>query len=346
MSKQNVSLFRWIVTRAAVTILVIVVCVSTCTEIDAGSVFMKNGYIIQGPVVERSREAFVVGWENGKMTIHRRFVDSIVYEPGEEERLDEWERVQAEDERATRAILAGGGVVRDTKILPNSLDEFIEMQGTGNAFDGMGTGVSVVDGGIPGDGTGGGGDVFVDNGSSPFDGGADPTDVEPFDTVTVDPVVDVVPRNSLGERVHSGDQSFSLRVPEGWNVRHSEGALEVAAEAVDGIRPSLNVVELERGDLDWQACVDLAAEARSTALASFELAGEGTCRIGQNREAFEVVGSATANDRKYVVRQVLVADAERVWLFSTFTAGGEDDPNFSLLEECLESVEFASVTGD
>src|SRR5688572_22646955 len=50
----------------------------------AGTVFMKNGYLIQGPVFEHSADSVVLGWPNGKVTIHRRFFDKVDLEPGEE----------------------------------------------------------------------------------------------------------------------------------------------------------------------------------------------------------------------------------------------------------------------
>ena len=143
--------------------------------------------------------------------------------------------------------------------------------------------------------------------------------------------------------MQSVDGSLSLHVPQGWSVRQSDEFFEVAAGTVDGLRPSLNVVGFDRGGLDWQACVDLAAEARVSALESFETASEGPCHIGRGYEAFEVLGSATANGRTLVVRQVMVADGERVWLVSTFTAGGEGDPEFAVLDESLQSFEVVSL---
>ncbi len=52
--------------------------------IDAGSVFLKNGYIIQGRIVERDADKVILAWTNGKMTIYRRFVHEVVLDPSEE----------------------------------------------------------------------------------------------------------------------------------------------------------------------------------------------------------------------------------------------------------------------
>ncbi len=326
MSDRNVRLCSRVEARVVLSVLAFVVCLSAGDELRAGSVFMKNGYVIRGPVVERSLVSFVVGWDNGKVTIHRRFVDLVVYEPGEEERLAEWERERSEEDRSVRETLAGRRVEPSTEVLPGSLEEFIQLQGREVGLAGTGTDIEafLVDSGASGD-------AFVD-GSRDFDL-----------TDGADVLVGRVPRVLLGERVQSVDGSFSLHVPQGWSVRQSDEFFEVAAGTVDGLRPSLNVVGFDRGGLDWQACVDLAAEARVSALESFETASEGPCHIGRGYEAFEVLGSATANGRTLVVRQVMVADGERVWLVSTFTAGGEGDPEFAVLDESLQSFEVVSL---
>ena len=65
------------------------ICLATGAA-RAGSVFMKNGYIIQGPVLEYSEGtdgAVVLGWANGKMTIYHRFIEKLDLEPGEEKNV-------------------------------------------------------------------------------------------------------------------------------------------------------------------------------------------------------------------------------------------------------------------
>lgn len=63
---------------------------ASASSLLAGSVFMKNGYIIHGPireVVEDAKtnqlSAVVIGWDNGKVTIQSRFIESVTYDPGE-----------------------------------------------------------------------------------------------------------------------------------------------------------------------------------------------------------------------------------------------------------------------
>ncbi|HLU49455.1 MAG TPA: hypothetical protein VK116_15265, partial [Planctomycetota bacterium] len=65
MSKTKF-LERWM--RAGVVMSSAWMCAAIGAEpLFAGSVFMKNGYIIQGPIVEESKDAIVLGWQNGEV---------------------------------------------------------------------------------------------------------------------------------------------------------------------------------------------------------------------------------------------------------------------------------------
>src|SRR5687767_33985 len=89
---------------------------------DAGSIFMKNGYIIQGPIVERSDESIVMGWPNGKVTIHKRFVDNVVYEATEEKRLIEDEAFKAQEKARSEDDLSLLATSNESEDLPPNLD--------------------------------------------------------------------------------------------------------------------------------------------------------------------------------------------------------------------------------
>ncbi len=64
--------------------------------LPAGSVFMKNGYILQGPVAEKTPEHVVLEWPNGRVIIPRRFIQAVVLEPKEEQQLRAKERLRAQ----------------------------------------------------------------------------------------------------------------------------------------------------------------------------------------------------------------------------------------------------------
>ena len=96
--------------------------VAAASSAEAGSVFMKNGYIIQGRIVERSDAGLTLGWPNGKVLIAQRFVESVLFEPGEEERLRQLERSREVDPGNDRI----GSVLDETaEELPANLDLFL-----------------------------------------------------------------------------------------------------------------------------------------------------------------------------------------------------------------------------
>ena len=68
---------------------------------EAGSVFLKNGYILQGRIVERGDGMVVLGWQNGRVTIHDRFIDEVLLDPAEEELIRQQNALaEAEEERS------------------------------------------------------------------------------------------------------------------------------------------------------------------------------------------------------------------------------------------------------
>ncbi len=78
---------------------------ASASSLYAGSVFMKNGYIIHGSIKEvvedpktNQLSAVVIGWENGKVTLMARFIESVVYDPGEKESLAESAKAAATSE--------------------------------------------------------------------------------------------------------------------------------------------------------------------------------------------------------------------------------------------------------
>lgn len=59
-----------------------------------GTVFLKNGHVVTGKVIASDEEKVVLTWSNGRATIYRRFIDSVVLDSAETEYLAR--RVQLE----------------------------------------------------------------------------------------------------------------------------------------------------------------------------------------------------------------------------------------------------------
>ncbi|HAK97520.1 MAG TPA: hypothetical protein DCM87_21650 [Planctomycetes bacterium] len=98
--------------RAAWCAAALSLVAGSCHSLYAGSVFMKNGYIIHGPVKEVVEDpatnqlvAVVIGWEHGKVTLLSRFIENVVFEAGELESLKARARESAAAEEGEDAVV-------------------------------------------------------------------------------------------------------------------------------------------------------------------------------------------------------------------------------------------------
>jgi hypothetical protein len=330
------------------------------TRVDAGSVVMRNGYIIHGPIVERSDLGLVLGWEYGKVRIHSRFIDSVVLEPGEDERLREQENKRPDDGQGDPFPDASG----DGQAVPLEIPDFEVLveafasslldpnaaPGTkgGAVPDAAGTGGPSGDGlaGTP-PGAGAGVETAVTS-TVPPDGGSPPavnTGQAGLSTDTP-PAADRFPSPSelLAERVADPMGRFTLQPPKSWELLAADTAVQFAGPpGAGGRRASLNVVDLERGDLTWDECVELLKSEQREVLTEFEVLSEASPEReaaspdGAGPVGYEVVARGAIAGRRMVVRQLLVPAGGRLWLLSGFTAGAAEDPAYAAVEAAMRS---------
>ena len=69
-----------------VIVLLAVVCLTVVPagNVEGGTVFLKNGYVIQGQITASDDTRVVVNWNNGSTTIYRRFIDEVILDASEE----------------------------------------------------------------------------------------------------------------------------------------------------------------------------------------------------------------------------------------------------------------------
>jgi hypothetical protein len=272
---------------------------------EAGSIIMKNGYIIQGPIVERSELAIVMGWPNGKLTVYRRFIENINYESGEEKRLQEDEQFRAQEKAPQEedlTLLASGS---EPEELPPTLEELMrKYEGIARA----------------------GGQVG--------DAGASGQEPEVRGVLR--------PEEMLGDRLNDGNVAVALNPPRGWALKKNKEFLELAGEAEpDGFRPSINIVLISKAPLSTSDYVSLLKEEDARTIEGFELLSEGHREIGALK-AYEIVGRGSYQGREAVVRQVLVPKGQRLWLVSGFTRDHNTGGAFSIIDESLKTFDFTA----
>lgn len=276
----------------------------------AGNVFMKNGYIIQGPIVERADGSIVLGWPNGKVTIHQRFIESIVYEPNEEKQLQELESHAASDtpNEDSIGILGTAEEPEELPMDPESLvRKFVINTNKPPKEEGEENGAG--NGGKPGDGS----------------------QVE----VTSIPG----PSELLGDRFEDESLGLAFRPPKGWVAERKLDAVQAAPATLEGFRASINIVRVAKGALVASDYAVVLKEENARLLQDFELLSEGPRSQGK-LSAHEILGRGTRSGRTAVVRQILVEGKDSLWLVSSFVPAVGGELAAPLIEESLRTLEL------
>lgn len=309
------------------TLAALTVCVAGAVlllareETVAGSVFMKNGYIIQAPIVERNDGGIVLGWPNGKVQIYRRFIESITYDMGEEKQLQEVE-IQSKEAETGGARLDILVSEAEPEELPTSLEQVLEK--------------------------------YKDVVKAPSaDATPDHLLVEtvlsvrsPSDGVLETGIGEVGvlrrPDESLEPRVTDESLGASFQPPRGWVTRSAKSAFQaVGASGTDGFRPSISVVTMPAGDLPREEYVTLLKDEIAKNLQDFEFLSEGPRQIGADT-AYEVVGRGTRQGRAAVLRQIVIVKGGQVWLVSAFASPADQAATASIIGESVKTFEFTS----
>lgn len=302
MSNRKVNTARHVLSPMAIGLVTLFLVAAPSTSLEAGSVIMKNGYIIQGPIMERSEGTIILGWPNGKVTIHRRFIETVAYEPGEEKRLQEDELYRSQEKSPAAedlSLLSSSAEVED---LPANVEDLMRKY-----------------------------ESLARKGA--------PAETTPSEGLPA-PVTVARPDAALADRVKDENVLVSFMPPRGWSTKSKKDFLHIAGTATpDGFKPSMNVVVLPRGGLSAVDYVSLLKEEDARILDGFELLSEGPRHAG-GEKAHEIVGRGIYHEREAILRQVIVVKGDRVWLLSAFTEDRSVQSAFSLIDESLKTFEF------
>lgn len=284
---------------------------------DAGSVFLKNGYIIQGKIVERGDGVVVLGWNNGQVTIHDRFIDEVLLDPSEEEMIRQQRTMAlaAEQDGFDQVVAIPETPVLD---LPDSYDSIMSRVRSGATTDpldpvitsGVGTTtdpVGPVTGGTsdPAGGTANGGETGVEE----------------------------VPRNEFSEKIFAA-MGLAIEVPTDWMVVESANSVTVGHESdPEGVRLT---VDLWRGKgVDTESAADALA-ARLAANYSNLAMTQAADRTIARKPAKTLACSDPATGVRSL-QQVITSDLG-VFVFGSFVPQGTDAETVAAMQSMLDSV--------
>lgn len=283
-----------------------------------GSVFMKNGYIIQGTITKlikneetKKVEIVVVSYGNGEVQIHSRFIETWILDKTEEARINR-----------KRVLQKNGAAAKGSPSDNVMAVKELELPGF-DAFD-LKNGISAApNGGIlpnqPGDGVNPGGKP---DGMEAFN---------PFEVVEREYV-------ALGENQELGNGLYGS-LPVGWHLEKNEdGAWVMEGPAAnDGqVVPRIAGIVFDR-KMSRDTQLALAREEVRKVFANFQVLDEGYCELGV-KKGFEIFGRGEYQQKPCHVRQLLVWHQNLTWMFNCVW-GAEKDSE-AQIEASMQSLEF------
>jgi hypothetical protein len=318
--------------------LVSALCLLAASPAGAGSIFMKNGYIIQGPIVEHSEGAdgrIVMGWQNGKVTIYKRFIERVDFEPGEEKNA---KIVEAAAVAIPEEIIVTPAVEDE---LPQTLSEMVKIVNLPQ---------SLIDGPVNLPQTSGEGGAGKDHGTEAGSWGGESTEVSvvpnPVDGQAENPPADETQGTvaSPTPRVSEPRWGFSLEPPTGWKQEEIQGCVSWSGAAgVEGFAPSLNVASISVGALSWDEACAALREDQAAAFKDYQFVAEEKLDLG-GRPAYRITGrglhSRGESSTPVAVRQAIVERGGKLWLISTFSTTDAPEDLAVLLDRTVHSLQF------
>ncbi len=329
--EQTVRVRPSLTLRVAIGRVVLIALALLATEgaAIAGTVFMKNGYIIQGPIVDEDDEKIVLGWENGKLFIYRRFLESVELDSAEREAIERRRKAAAAKETTLQPLLDGESLTVADE-LPQTWSDVLEEYNS--VFEAVPP-ISVED--FP---TDGGTDVGT---TDPI---TDPTWTDP-----VDPIIDVTPVRV--ERSVLDHLWLSIEPPRSWSYEPGErSARWTGPVQSDGLRPTLVIVRGRATEWLLEDAMASMREDPSLVLPDFQVIDEKSKTIGGQR-AHEITGlghllgeDGSDDTPSLSVKQTLVpGDGGHFWIISTFASEVTPQDVMVAARDAVASIEFIAT---
>ena len=283
---------------------------------DAGTVYLKNGRVIRGPVVERGDEGVVVGIHGGRMRIYRRFIAAVVYD-GSDIAAGEKSPVPRQDtagnENSSPPDPATEGLPEDPRELLQRLGETAPSAGS----PGQPPPANRLE-------------TSTGGKSPPRDATQSRGGVEPGK-----------PGEELGEYVDGPVAGVSIRPPAGWKLEKSPAGLRFVESPQGAFTASIELLALPESDLEVGECLRILREEHHAMLVDCETVDESFSRNSPGSEVFEMTSRGSVQAQAVTVHQALIHRGGHFWLLSAFR-NSYDMVAGRIQAQSIESLRFSA----
>ncbi len=269
--------------------------------LDAGTVFLKNKYIIQGKVQELDDEKLVLGWRNGQMTIYRRFIEDFILDLSEEDYF----RNRPSPEEEVAESYDSSDLEMDVHLqLPSTIEEIIAIHN--DRMTPTGPTIPGVEGPTGGPGT------------------------------TPPGVVVIPPAPTLPDEVEFSAAGFALIPPLNWEILHEEEGVRIL-KPNSGEYPSLTVQVTRAEGLPTQHALDELRALLIEGYTEVNLTEEHEEQVGFER-AYILEGEFPSMNLSF--SQILVRHQDRLYLIGLQLELPVDRDDYRELQRSLHSLRF------
>ena len=277
----------------------------------AGTVYLKNGRVIRGPIMEKDDAGVVVGIDGGKMRIYKRFITAVVYDktdPGREE------KTAPRREPAAKAATAASN--SSTEGLPADPRELLDRlkRASGAAVPGR---------------------------------RAAPGTSKVTRLASAEKRAETASGRSsaaagLAAQAEGPVPGSSIRPPAGWKRARSPGLVRFVAPGKGPLSASLELSRLDGPALATTECLRVLRAEHHSMLEGCEVLEESFSRNALGREVFELTSRGRFDGREVTVHQRIIYTESKAWLLSSFR-GSRNKGVGRLLSESIDSLGLATA---
>ncbi|MEE3054137.1 MAG: hypothetical protein VYB34_10405 [Planctomycetota bacterium] len=303
-------------------LLPIVLCGIYClfSPAIAGTVHLKNGRVIRGPVVARDDDGVVIALEGGKMRIYKRFIAAVVYDDSDiaikEKPAARRDKPAVASTASPESAIAG---------LPEDPRELLERlrQEAAVSVPPVRPSIAVSAGPVPG--------LKSVSAEVENEAAGNSRKVREPAPVTAE----------LAATIEGPAAGSTLRPPSGWKLDRIPGLVRFVEPSRRPFPASIEWLQLDGSMPATADCLQVLRQEHRSMLNACETLDERFSLKSAGQEVFEITSRGRFEGRQVVVYQRLINSDGNAWLLSAFRDSRDPDVG-RLLAQSIESLRFAA----